>query len=116
MQVTLVPIDAVDASSPLRLTALPAIIGRSPTAAVQLADRWASRHHCQLDQVDGRLRVRDLESKHGTFVNDQPVRDSVLMPGDKLTVGMTSFDVEYDASSAGVMSGAERTGLSENGS
>ena len=73
----------------------PAMIGRGPDAEVRLDDRWASRHHCEIDQVDGTLVVRDVGSRHGTFVNGESVRSARLLPGDRLTVGATSFEVLY---------------------
>ena len=39
--------------------------------------------------------VRDLESRNGTLVNGNHITESPLMPGDKLTVGMSSFEAQY---------------------
>jgi pSer/pThr/pTyr-binding forkhead associated (FHA) protein len=74
---------------------LPVVIGRSLEAGVRLDDRWVSRRHCELDEVDGTLVVRDLQSRHGTFVNGHGVSEARLLPGDKLTVGMTSLLAHY---------------------
>jgi len=73
----------------------PAMIGRGADAEVRIDDRWASRRHCEIDQVDGTLVVRDIGSRHGTFVNGESVHLAHLMPGDRLTVGATSFEVLY---------------------
>jgi len=73
----------------------PAVIGRGADAEVRVDDRWASRRHCEIDQVDGTLVVRDIGSRHGTFVNGESVHSAHLMPGDRLTVGATSFEVLY---------------------
>lgn len=75
--------------------AFPLIIGRSPSADIAVDDRWASRRHCRLDLEQGRLVVRDLGSKYGTFVNDCLVRESALLPGDKLNVGLSTFVASY---------------------
>ncbi len=75
----------------ISLARLPIVIGRGAEAEVCLDDRWVSRRHCQIDEVDGQLVVRDLGSKHGTLLNDRPIRESVLMPGDRLTVGLSEF-------------------------
>jgi pSer/pThr/pTyr-binding forkhead associated (FHA) protein len=40
--------------------------------------------------------VRDLDSKNGTAVNGQYVREAHLLPGDRLTIGLTSFQVQYN--------------------
>jgi pSer/pThr/pTyr-binding forkhead associated (FHA) protein len=42
------------------------------------------------------LLVRDLGSKHGTFVNDGQVTESVLKPGDKLNIGLTTLVAAYE--------------------
>lgn len=78
----------------------PAVIGRGADAEVRVDDRWASRRHCEIDQVDGTLVVRDVGSRHGTFVNGEPVGSTHLMPGDRLTVGATSFEVLYRRSTS----------------
>jgi pSer/pThr/pTyr-binding forkhead associated (FHA) protein len=81
-----------------RLDKLPLVIGRSPKAPVCVRDRWVSRHNCEIARVDGSLVVRDLESKNGTLVNGQHVTEATLAPGDRLTVGMTTFVVSGDNS------------------
>ncbi len=74
---------------------LPAVVGRNPSADVRITDQWVSRVHCQLYDLDGTLAVRDLGSTHGTFLNGVNVAESVVMPGDTLTLGMTRLKVAY---------------------
>jgi pSer/pThr/pTyr-binding forkhead associated (FHA) protein len=76
---------------------LPLVIGRSCDALICLDDRWVSRRHCEIDQVDGTLVVRDLGSKHGTYVNDQRINQAVLRPGDRLNVGLSVFVASFEA-------------------
>ena len=71
----------------------PLLIGRSPEAALLLNDRWVSRLHCQIDEVGGRFVLRDLGSKHGTFVNGQRVTEVPLALGDQIDIGMSRFVV-----------------------
>jgi pSer/pThr/pTyr-binding forkhead associated (FHA) protein len=77
------------------LSSLPTVVGRSPDADIRPDDRWVSRMHCQISEIQGMLTVRDLESKNGTAVNGEYVTEAHLLPGDKLTVGLTSFEVQY---------------------
>ena len=81
------------------LDELPAIIGRSPTADVSVDDRWTSRIHCEISEISGTLVVRDLESSNGTLVNGQHVTEAHLLPGDRLTIGLNSYQVQYRRSS-----------------
>jgi hypothetical protein len=70
------------------LTALPLYIGRDLDCAVRLDDdHGVSRHHAELYRQNGRLRIKDLNSTHGTFVNGRQVQDAELVPGDTLKLG-----------------------------
>ena len=71
------------------------VVGRGPDADICLPDCWASRHHCEIGQINGTLVVRDIGSRHGTFVDGARVTEAHLLPGAKLTVGLSSFEVQY---------------------
>ena len=75
----------------------PVVIGRGSDADLSIDDRWVSRVHCVLSLSQGRLFVRDLESKHGTYVNEQHVDSTELLPDDRLDIGLTTFVVELDS-------------------
>lgn len=93
-------------STEISLNQLPIVLGRSSEAGIRLSDVWVSRRHCQLDQDGGALIVRDLGSKHGTFVNGARVEQAVLMPGDELIAGTTSFTVQYQPAATHAASAA----------
>jgi len=95
MKVRLVSAEPWISQPSVALDELPAIVGRTAQADVRLDDQWVSRTHCEISELSGMLIVRDLESRNGTFVNGECVREAHLMPGDKLTVGMTSFEARY---------------------
>jgi two-component system response regulator AtoC len=66
------------------------IIGRNPDAGLRLSDDLVSREHAQLLVVPDGLRLSDLESRHGTVVNGQPVTGArMLHSGDVITIGGT---------------------------
>ena len=69
-------------------------IGRSDEAMIRLNDRFVSRIHCRVELVDGELVVRDLESRHGTFVNGEAVTEAPVRPGDTLLIGMSRLRIE----------------------
>jgi pSer/pThr/pTyr-binding forkhead associated (FHA) protein len=75
---------------------LPIELGRGESAGVRIEDRWLSRRHCRIDQVDGSVMVQDLGSRHGTFVNGQAVTECKLLPGDELCIGLSHFVTEYN--------------------
>jgi pSer/pThr/pTyr-binding forkhead associated (FHA) protein len=92
----LIPKDAFVAFDEIPLTQLPLRMGRSVDADVCVDDRWVSREHCQIDEADGELTVRDLGSKHGTFVNGRAVSLAELRPGDELSIGLSRFIVRTE--------------------
>jgi transcriptional regulator with GAF, ATPase, and Fis domain len=66
-------------------------VGRDHGNAVHLRDLAVSRHHCVLEAEGGRFRLRDLDSRYGTFVKGVPVRDRDLEHGDLITLGESLF-------------------------
>jgi two-component system, NtrC family, response regulator HydG len=62
-------------------------IGREHDNTLHLRDIAVSRHHCVLEAENGRFRLRDLDSRYGTFVNGVPVRERELAHGDWITLG-----------------------------
>jgi pSer/pThr/pTyr-binding forkhead associated (FHA) protein len=77
--------------SEITLTRLPVTIGRDPKADLQLCDCYVSRQHCEIDELNGKPLVRDLNSENGTFVNGETVQEAVVSPDDRITVGQTNF-------------------------
>lgn len=68
------------------------LIGRSDAAHIRLDQESVSRKHARIvRRDDGVWRVIDLGSTNGTFVNDQPVTESVLCDGDMMRIGQTIF-------------------------
>ena len=72
-------------------------VGRGPENGLVLAGNRISRHHCRL-QVEGeQVRVEDLDSANGTFLNGSPVEKASLHPGDLVEVG--DFRLELHSAS-----------------
>ena len=96
MNIKLLCIDEDVPDFEVALDELPVRVGRHRDVRIRIRDRWVSRRHCEIDHIGGTLNVRDLGSTHGVFVNGFHVGQALLMPGDRLTVGMTSFRVHYE--------------------
>jgi two-component system response regulator HydG len=90
----------VDGSQPSR-----AYVGQSPSCEFRLSDREVSRRHVSLDTSDEGLRVTDLESTNGTYVNGVRVFDALLHGGEVIRVGATEIRVDP----AGVARNAPRS-------
>jgi pSer/pThr/pTyr-binding forkhead associated (FHA) protein len=89
-------VQLISAGREIVLNDLPAIIGRSDTADICLNDTDTGEFQCIIEQDEGRLSVADIAGGLGTFVNGDSITNTVLMPGDRLTVGRSNFTVQYE--------------------
>src|SRR5580765_1957931 len=64
--------------------------GRRSECDVRLTGADVSRQHAELLLQDGRVLLRDCESKFGTFVNGEKITERELKPGDTIGLGQTS--------------------------
>jgi len=81
----------------MQVTALPAVIGRSSDCQVILADESVSNHHAEIfiDAETGEVNIRDLGSRNGLWVNDQPTSWNVLQDGDVIGCGSVRLTYQY---------------------
>ena len=98
------------------------IIGRGETAHLRPASDLISREHCEIVVGDGVVRVSDLKSRNGTYVNgiklDGPHKAT---SGDSLRVGRLQFEIVVDMAIAsakkpkvkGVVEAASRAATSK---
>jgi pSer/pThr/pTyr-binding forkhead associated (FHA) protein len=96
MNIKLVSLDHGVSDFEFAFDKLPIRMGRHHDAEVKLPDPWTSRFHCEIDQINGTVSARDLRSKNGVYVNGLRVAETLIMPGDRLTVGISSFRICYD--------------------
>jgi predicted component of type VI protein secretion system len=67
-------------------------IGRTAPADVILADSRVSRAHCTVELAGKQLKVSDLKSTNGTFVDGERIVEPTLLEvGSVLRVGNVSF-------------------------
>ncbi len=73
-----------------------AVIGRSTSASVRLADREVSRKHSQIDKQGEDYFLKDLGSSNGTFLNGKrlfgPAR---LKDGDEVVIGTSKLEFRF---------------------
>ncbi|MBD0395659.1 MAG: adenylate/guanylate cyclase domain-containing protein, partial [Microcoleus sp. C1-bin4] len=69
-------------------------VGRSDDNNFVLSDRWISRNHAMLQQMEtGEFYLIDLGSRNGSFVNGRRVSIPVtLRNGDRIIFGQTELD------------------------
>jgi hypothetical protein len=72
-------------------------IGRKLSNALVLDDARVSRNHAQLRAVKGRFMLFDLNSSGGTFVNGKRITQTVLHPGDVISLAGVPMVYGQDA-------------------
>jgi hypothetical protein len=68
-------------------------IGRRVDNHLVIDDARVSRLHAQLRAIKNRYVIFDLDSKGGTFVNDERVKERALYPGD--VISLAGFPLVY---------------------
>jgi Stage II sporulation protein E (SpoIIE)/FHA domain len=76
------------------LHSLPVIIGRNPPADLILDGTTVSRRHCRLELLNGQLRLIDLASTNGTFVNGTRLTGPSPLE-DGATIGVGAYRLRY---------------------
>ena len=67
-------------------------LGRSPTADVQIEDRFASAAHARIFARGDSMYIEDLGSTNGTYLNErQLARPVQLEPSDTIRIGETEY-------------------------
>ncbi len=79
------------------LTSGVTVIGRRQQCDLCIPLMVISRRHCELNCDDNLLKIRDLGSRNGTYVNGKRIEEeTVLNPGDEFSVGPLSFITQID--------------------
>ena len=87
MNPRLIAISGPRKGSIFNLTDAEATVGRDPANRVVISDQALSRRHCVIQREGDRLKLVDLESRNGSFVNGVPVRERWLEHGDQIEIG-----------------------------
>lgn len=70
------------------------VVGRE--GHVRVPDEFLSRRHFEVGpDPDGTVRVRDLGSRNGTFLNTLPARNTKVHGGDEIRAGINRFRIEH---------------------
>lgn len=70
-------------------------IGRREDNDVVIDDPAVSGHHAKIDSLGKRFVLIDLQSKNGSFVNEQLINSHWLKHGDVITIGDHSLVFNY---------------------
>lgn len=69
------------------------VIGRQADCEISIPSDEISRRHARLEVTPNGVRVEDLGSSNGTYVNDKRVENAMLKVGDELRLDTLRFQV-----------------------
>jgi len=72
------------------------VVGRREDCDLRIPIADVSRKHCRLVKEADTVRLEDLGSSNGTYVNGNRIQEVVLSPGDWIGVGPVQFVVQMD--------------------
>ena len=72
------------------------VIGRRHSCDLCIPLMSVSRRHCQLNYDDGVLKIRDLGSRNGTYLNGKRIDEAVIQAGDSIKIGPLTFVLQID--------------------
>lgn len=90
-ELKLIGVGILDISIPI--ARLPVMLGAGKEADVRVLGKGISGIHCQLGYQDNLIRLEDMGSKNGTYVNGQKVSCINLYAGDEIVIGMARMIV-----------------------
>src|SRR3954471_17861811 len=82
----------VEKAYPMR--AISVTIGRSDQCDIAVKDSSMSGRHAEISKINGEIRVKDMGSANGIWLNGERVEDVELFDGDVLRLGQTSIRVD----------------------
>ena len=85
----------------------PILIGQSATCALQLTDREVSRRHAAMNIDGARIRLTDLQSTNGTFIDGVAIVDAYLRGGETVRLGSTVLRIDRMANPAPLLPSRE---------
>ncbi len=84
------------ATAPVRLIPGTLLLGRDDAADLAFAAEGVSRKHARLViEATGEIRVLDLASRNGTYLNGRRIEQASLRDGDELRLGAVSLRLRY---------------------
>jgi len=77
------------------------ILGRGKTCDITIPGTHLSRDHAELTLQGGQLKIRDLGSANGTFLNEERITEATAVPDDILRMDVYSFRIVGPQSATG---------------
>jgi predicted component of type VI protein secretion system len=95
MHVSLKVIEGKQSGTLIPLNRNKFLIGREEDCQLRPNSDLVSRHHCVFTTDDFTVRIRDLGSTNGTYVNNQRISGQVVLKhGDQIRIGKLAFEIQ----------------------
>jgi pSer/pThr/pTyr-binding forkhead associated (FHA) protein len=72
------------------------VIGRRQDCDLCVPLNSVSKRHCQLNSNTTILKIRDLNSRNGTYLNNKRISEAVAKAGDYIKIGPLTFLIQID--------------------
>ncbi len=72
------------------------IIGRRHDCDLCIPLMVVSKRHCQLNLNKEAVKIRDLDSRNGTFLNGKRINETTVKAGDYIKIGPLTFLLQID--------------------
>jgi pSer/pThr/pTyr-binding forkhead associated (FHA) protein len=72
------------------------MLGRRHDCDLCIPLKEVSRRHCQLSQNNKSIKIRDLDSRLGTFLNGKRIDETPINAGDYIKIGPLTFQIQID--------------------
>src|SRR3954464_3845272 len=100
MQVVLVMFRAEGERKTFSITRDVTVMGRREDCDFRIPLGDISRKHCRIIKEENALKIEDLGSSNGTYVNGKRIHEAELQPGDTVQIGPVVFVAQLDGEPA----------------
>lgn len=96
MHVNLVLFKKDGTQKPFLLSSNITVIGRRRGCDLCIPLKLISRRHCKLSKEGNTVKIRDMNSRNGTFLNGKRIKEADINAGDYIRVGSLMFMLQVD--------------------
>jgi pSer/pThr/pTyr-binding forkhead associated (FHA) protein len=94
MKLQLIQMGPTPVNDTIEIDRFPCLLGRSSSCDRQVYHPMVSRKHCEIVSADEEVKIQDLHSSNGTYVNGRRVKETaVLRDGDEINLACVSYRV-----------------------
>jgi hypothetical protein len=70
------------------------VVGRAPNCDIKVPSSSVSKEHVQIEVLDDKVLITDMNSRNGTFLNGVQIRSSKARSGDRIAIHDIIFEIQ----------------------